>query len=173
MWGNRKISQIFLLVATFIIFFVNVFVWLFPGKDQDVGEVLVKSLQNTKYSIDEKLEKSFINLFSQKPNTSSETLNDAKDTDEQSGAGIKNDGFGDEHIDDVLDDLEYFEQDEDVKNDEIIASGSCGSDEDDLKEHVEFNNGRLRRKAVLGNNIDSSDLKVWGLGLASFIEPLT
>ncbi|XP_044466219.1 ribosome biogenesis protein bms1 isoform X2 [Mangifera indica] len=129
------------------------------GKDQDVGEVLVKSLQNTKYSIDEKLEKSFINLFSQKPNTSSETLNDAKDTDEQSGAGIKNDGFGDEHIDDVLDDLEYSEQDEDVKNDEIIASGSCGSDEDDLKEHVEFNNGRLRRKAVLGNNIDSSDLK--------------
>ncbi|KAL5060639.1 hypothetical protein RYX36_032243 [Vicia faba] len=35
------------------------------GNERDVGEVLVKSLQNTKYSINEKLESSFINLFRQ------------------------------------------------------------------------------------------------------------
>ncbi|KAJ6420509.1 hypothetical protein OIU84_027949 [Salix udensis] len=52
------------------------------GKDQDVGESLVKSLQNTKYSIDEKLEKSFISLFSRNANISSEAQNDAKDNHE-------------------------------------------------------------------------------------------
>ncbi|KAL5070931.1 hypothetical protein RYX36_021818 [Vicia faba] len=35
------------------------------GNERDVGEVLVKSLQNTKYSINEKLESSSINLFRQ------------------------------------------------------------------------------------------------------------
>ncbi|KAL5055793.1 hypothetical protein RYX36_036475 [Vicia faba] len=35
------------------------------GNERDVGEVLVKSLQNTKYSINEKLESNSINLFRQ------------------------------------------------------------------------------------------------------------
>ncbi|KAL5055794.1 hypothetical protein RYX36_036476 [Vicia faba] len=35
------------------------------GNERDVGDVLVKSLQNTKYSINEKLESSSINLFRQ------------------------------------------------------------------------------------------------------------
>nr|GEZ64503.1 ribosome biogenesis protein BMS1 homolog [Tanacetum cinerariifolium] len=43
--------------------------------DRDVGEVLVKSLQNTKYSVDEKLNSSFINIFSQKSNKPEEITN--------------------------------------------------------------------------------------------------
>ncbi|KAG2267559.1 hypothetical protein Bca52824_062114, partial [Brassica carinata] len=42
------------------------------GRGKDVGEDLVKSLQNTKYSVDEKLEKTFINLFGKKTSASSE-----------------------------------------------------------------------------------------------------
>ncbi|CAH8391677.1 unnamed protein product [Eruca vesicaria subsp. sativa] len=42
------------------------------GKGRDVGEDLVKSLQNTKYSVDEKLGKTFINLFGKKTSVSSE-----------------------------------------------------------------------------------------------------
>nr|GEZ63542.1 hypothetical protein [Tanacetum cinerariifolium] len=45
------------------------------GTDRDVGEVLVKSLQNTKYSVDEKLNSSFINIFSQKSNKPEEITN--------------------------------------------------------------------------------------------------
>ncbi|KAK9175435.1 hypothetical protein WN944_027442 [Citrus x changshan-huyou] len=48
------------------------------GKAQDVGEMLVKLFQNPKYSIDEKLEKSFISVFSCKPNISSDATNNAK-----------------------------------------------------------------------------------------------
>ncbi|GJN31378.1 hypothetical protein PR202_gb19769 [Eleusine coracana subsp. coracana] len=37
------------------------------GKGNDVGVALVKNLQNTRYSIDEKLEQSFINFFGRRP----------------------------------------------------------------------------------------------------------
>lgn len=40
------------------------------GKQRDVGVELVKSLQNTKYSVDEKLEKSNISVFGKKPHIS-------------------------------------------------------------------------------------------------------
>ena len=36
---------------------------LLEKENEDVGEAMVKNLQATKYSIDEKLEKSFIQLF--------------------------------------------------------------------------------------------------------------
>ncbi|KAH7851169.1 hypothetical protein Vadar_008107 [Vaccinium darrowii] len=49
------------------------------GKDRDVGEVLVKSLQNTKYSLDEKLENSFISLFAKKINLLSEAPSELED----------------------------------------------------------------------------------------------
>ncbi|KAK4855734.1 hypothetical protein QYF36_010327 [Acer negundo] len=143
------------------------------GKDQDVGEALVKSLQNTKYSIDEKLEKSFITLFSRKPSSSSKTLNDAKDADEdsdhihgmepckqyQSGEEINADGFGEEHGDEDVDGSDSSDQDGGVQKDDLIKSASGGSDEDNLMEHVEFIGGRRRRKAVFLSDGDHGDLK--------------
>ncbi|KAK0608744.1 hypothetical protein LWI29_035324 [Acer saccharum] len=143
------------------------------GKDQDVGEALVKSLQNTKYSIDEKLEKSFITLFSRKPSSSSKTLNDAKDADEdsdhfhgmepykqyQSGEEINADGSGEEHGDEDVDGSDSSDQDGGVQKDDLIKPASGGSDEDNLMEHVEFIGGRRRRKAVFLSDGDHDDLK--------------
>lgn len=151
------------------------------GKDQDVGEVLVKSLQNTKYSVDEKLEKSFISLFGRKPDSSSEARSDANNTLEnanriheiepleqyQSGL-MEVDRPGLLHD---TDDSESSDQDEPVQ--EKAKFESEGTDEeyhdlldqkapveDHMKEHVEFHQGRLRRKAVFGNDVDSDDLMV-------------
>ncbi|XP_028780097.1 ribosome biogenesis protein BMS1 homolog isoform X2 [Neltuma alba] len=124
------------------------------GKDRDVGEVLVRSLQNTKYSINEKLENSTINLFSQK---SSEALHDAR------GRNVENnemDMGGSES-----------DQDEAVPPSAISDSETSGSEEDSdtrdgnaatadhLKECVEFHGGRLRRRAVFGDDVNQNDLK--------------
>ncbi|KAH9783364.1 Bms1-type G domain-containing protein [Citrus sinensis] len=135
------------------------------GKDQDVGETLVKSLQNTKYSIDEKLENSFISLFSRKPNVSSDATNNAKDTDDdteyihdkqyQTGEGIAN-GLGENHRAEDMDGSESSDEETDAKNGETIKSGN---NEDKLVEHVEFNDGRLRRKAIFGKAVNHGDPK--------------
>ncbi|KAF8409106.1 hypothetical protein HHK36_005179 [Tetracentron sinense] len=157
------------------------------GKNHDVGEVLVKSLQNTKYSIDEKLEKSFITLFSRKPPISSEAKSDAKgaykedvehmngpETSEKDESGEENEanGFDEENDAEKLDDSESPEQDKAGEKDRIAeneANDSDGESDDareqqtslksDLKEQIEFHNGRLRRKAVSGSDVDHSDLK--------------
>ncbi|KAK9185514.1 hypothetical protein WN943_025870 [Citrus x changshan-huyou] len=100
------------------------------GKVQDVGEMMVKSLENTKYSIDEKLEKSFISVISRKPNISSDATNNAKDMD---------------------DDTEYT-HDKQYQTEEVNA--------DNFVEHVEFNEGQHRRKAIFGYGVDSGGLKV-------------
>ncbi|KAK9273456.1 hypothetical protein L1049_018266 [Liquidambar formosana] len=153
------------------------------GKERDVGEVLVKSLQNTKYSIDEKLEKSFITLFSRKHNILSESQSDANGTPEagelisgieppdqyQAGEEFKADGSDESDAED-LDGSESSEQDYAVKNDATINNDLSGSDEENgdaleqqpplqnnLEEHIEFHDGRMRRKAVFGNDIDHND----------------
>ncbi|KAH9727366.1 ribosome biogenesis protein bms1 [Citrus sinensis] len=135
------------------------------GMDQDVGETLVKSLQNTKYSIDEKLENSFISLFSRKPNVSSDATNNAKDTDDdteyihdkqyQTGEGIAN-GLGESQRAEDMDGSESSDEETDAKNCETIKSGD---NEDKLVEHVEFNDGRLRRKAIFGKAVNHGDPK--------------
>jgi ribosome biogenesis protein BMS1 len=120
------------------------------GKERDVGVDLVKSLQNTKYSINEKLENSFINLFDQKGKVSSEALGDAQGTNE---------------------DVEQHGKVETSDNNEIDSDASESSDGDEadaitnddgnhLKEQIEFHNGRQRRKAIFGNDIDHSDQMV-------------
>lgn len=161
---------------SFIVFGPKLVALLLPGKGEDVGETLVKSLQNTKYSIDEKLEKSFISLFSRKPN-SSNVPNNAKDTDEdpedihdkqyQTGEEINADGLGEKHVAEDLDNSESSDEDGDAEKGKKIKSGS-DSDEDNVAEHVEFNDGRLRRKAIFGNDVDHGDLKVLNAGYYCF-----
>ncbi|XP_021296525.1 ribosome biogenesis protein BMS1 homolog isoform X2 [Herrania umbratica] len=143
------------------------------GKEQDVGEALVKSLQNIKNPIDEKLEKSKISLFSQNPNGLLETEGRKKDCDKSP-----------KHIRDIepLKQYQPGEEDDAALVDEESADsdldGSKSSDLDDegnnfdeenadpserpgrVMEQVEFHNGRKRRKAIFGNSIDHSSLKV-------------
>ncbi|XP_068471724.1 uncharacterized protein [Phaseolus vulgaris] len=130
------------------------------GKDRDVGEVLVKSLQNTKYSINEKLENSFISLFGEKPKVSSEALADAHGTNndvEQTEAVINSKD---------LDGSESSDQDEEDTLKESEASGSDDEDSpnsnslngDQIQEHIEFHDGRRRRRAIFGNDTDQSDV---------------
>ncbi|KAJ0969389.1 hypothetical protein J5N97_022266 [Dioscorea zingiberensis] len=141
------------------------------GKDRDVGVELVKTLQNTKYSIDEKLEQSFINFFSRRAPTMSEDNGDEIDVGDLNISGHEdienlnqmhsmgtnksmvkklrkesNSDDSDEEIDHAVD----SEYDDDPDNDDEQPSAlSC-----DLKEEVEFHNGRLRRKAVSSNSED-------------------
>ncbi|GAV73539.1 DUF663 domain-containing protein/AARP2CN domain-containing protein [Cephalotus follicularis] len=158
----------------------------FSDKDPDVGEALVKSLQNTKYTINEKLEKSFINLFSRKPNISSEDQSNANHSKEaleeipntepstqyQSGEEIEADGLCGEGVDGDLDGSKSTGQDEGVQEDALTRSESSDSDEenskavekqgrhkDQLKEHIQFQDGRLRRKVIFGNDINHTELK--------------
>lgn len=143
------------------------------GKDQDVGESLVKSLQNTKYSIDEKLEKSFISLFSRN-NISSEAQNDAKDNHRSvdRSYNLEPNELDEESDAEDLDGSESTDEDEAAQKDAVVNEESDGSDEeygaaakqkadpqDCMKEQVEFHGGRLRRKAMFGNDIDDKDLK--------------
>ena len=111
------------------------------GKERDVGVDLVKSLQNTKYSINEKLENSFINLFDQKGKVSSEALGDARGTNED----VEQDGT---------------DSDASESSDRDEADAITNDDGNHLKEQIEFHNGRQRRKAIFGNDIDQSDRMV-------------
>ncbi|URE32774.1 Ribosome biogenesis protein BMS1, partial [Musa troglodytarum] len=145
------------------------------GKDRDVGVALVKTLQNTRYSIDEKLEQSFINLFGRKPPSASDDNVDAN----ESGYSQGHVSILDQEDDDCLDDKEVSDDDEARKNELIAESESDDSDGDDnctmdddhvgdqqitafshdLKEEIEFHNGRFRRKVISSDYKDNGDLQ--------------
>lgn len=138
-----------------------------------MGVALVKSLQNTKYSVDEKLEESFINLFSRKPNLLSKAQSDGKDTDEsrehigriesfeeyQSGEATKGEGSAEESD---AEDFDGSESESSDKNEAVHkdASDHDATHKDHLKEHVEFHDGRSRRKVIFGNDLDRNDIEV-------------
>ncbi|KAG8646425.1 ribosome biogenesis protein BMS1 homolog isoform X2 [Manihot esculenta] len=153
------------------------------GKDQDVGEVLVKSLQNTKYSIDEKLENSFITLFSRNPPVASDTQTYVSDSNEEQRDDtkpfelnelenqIEPDRSGEESDTEYSEGSESFDEDEFTQRDAMINGEDGDSDggnvnasnhqtslKDRLKEQVEFHDGRLRRKATFGDDMDDQDL---------------
>ncbi|KAK7341555.1 hypothetical protein VNO80_24489 [Phaseolus coccineus] len=130
------------------------------GKDRDVGEVLVKSLQNTKYSINEKLENSFISLFGEKPKVSSEALADAHGTnndEEQTEAVINTkDLDGSESSD--QDEEDTMKESEAFGSDDEESPNSNSLNGDQIQEHIEFHDGRRRRRAIFGNDIDQRDV---------------
>ncbi|KAJ9185011.1 hypothetical protein P3X46_004691 [Hevea brasiliensis] len=155
------------------------------GKEQDVGEVLVKSLQNTKYSIDEKLENSFITLFSRNPIIASDTQNYVSDSYEEQRRDI--DPLKQNELEDQIepggsreesdtedsdgsessDHNEVAQRDAMVNGEDGVSDDECGGDasnhqanlKDCLKEHAEFYGGRLRRKAMFGDDMDDKDLE--------------
>lgn len=151
---------------------------ILPGKDHDVGEVLVKTLQNTKYSIDEKLEQSFINLFSRKRPTSLEDKcgpegAPMKDNDQHKLIPLNQDR--DEHMvytgaseseQDKDEGKFQFEDNEDLDSAESDEEEGAGDGEQasplksDLKEEIEFHGGRVRRRAVSTSDFAHGDLEV-------------
>lgn len=147
------------------------------GKDRDVGEVLVRSLQNTKFSINEKLANSTISLFSQKSNMSSKALHDAQGGNVDIEQDFKTENSDKDQSKQVVEagtiDEENNETDTDGSESSDHDSDNSGSDQengdvtdgkdtlgDHFKEHVEFHGGRVRRRAVFGNDVDQNDLKV-------------
>jgi ribosome biogenesis protein BMS1 len=125
---------------------------------------LVKTLQNTRYSLDEKLEQSFINFFGGRPAAQS------KDSDAEGNViSASQDDQGDTNLQQVdngnnsnavtMESNEHSEgsSDSEEDNDDIQLR-----DRDvDLREEVEICNGRLRRKAVSANFLDDVDDEVY------------
>ncbi|KAI3468188.1 hypothetical protein Pfo_024851 [Paulownia fortunei] len=150
------------------------------GKQRDVGVELVKSLQNTKYSVDEKLEKSFITLFGKKPNSSSEAPTGSVDAHEvadqelplepveQYRSEIK-DEDGDTEDEDGLESLDgenFFNKksssktiDDSSDEETFYASEQQHPITSNFKEEIDFHEGRVRRKAVFENEMDIDNLK--------------
>ncbi|KAJ0806221.1 putative ribosome biogenesis protein Bms1/Tsr1 [Helianthus annuus] len=118
------------------------------GTEKDVGVDLVKSLHNTKYTVDEKLNKSSINLFSQKSYNSKEITN----------------GDNEDH-DKLIEPVEEFDTvDSDDESDDSAEPGSPKSNnrnktlvENKIEEEREVHEGRIRRKAVFGNESELDD----------------
>ena len=99
----------------------------------------MKSLQNTKYSVDEKLEKTFINLFGKKTSASSERKleEDAQSSPEGSDTESS----------------EEFQSGDEVDDHEMDVDSNDGK----IKEKTELRGGRLRRKAIFKDEVDLSD----------------
>ncbi|CAL4914250.1 unnamed protein product [Urochloa decumbens] len=117
------------------------------GKGKDVGVALVQTLQQTRYSLNEKLEQSFIDLFGRGPAAQS------KDSDAEGNVIPASQG-------------DQEDANMDTNGHSECSSDSEGDDDDDIQlsdrdvevtEKVEFCNGRLRRKAVSPNFQDDVD----------------
>ncbi|KAL0311937.1 UNVERIFIED_CONTAM: Ribosome biogenesis protein BMS1 [Sesamum radiatum] len=156
------------------------------GKQRDVGVELVKSLQNTKYSVDEKLEKSFITLFGKKPNSLSEAPTGSVNAHELANREVSLEPV--EHYQpDIKDEEGESDEDSDTEDEDgldasygekILKRKSSSrimddsSDEEtnyaseqqpptqsNFKEQIDFHEGRVRRKAVFENEMDIDNLK--------------
>lgn len=107
---------------------------------------LVKQLHEVKYSIDEQLQESFINLFSQKKQH--EANERFLENGETAGS--------DKESDDADVNSSESSDDTDAEGDDTLVSQGDDSGQQHLKntftEQVEFNDGRIRRKAIFGNH---------------------
>lgn len=136
------------------------------GKSRDVGEAMVKSLQNTKYSIDEKLENSFISLFGKRMDTPNDQKGAQESVDQLENVkpGKLKSSESDEESDDDDDSSEMSDEDKTLEDG---AESGDGFDEENNKaikrnnllEHVELHDGRMRRKAVFEDDDNDDRLK--------------
>ncbi|KAL3655679.1 Glycoside hydrolase 2 (Mannanase, beta-galactosidase) [Castilleja foliolosa] len=155
------------------------------GKQRDVGVELVKSLQNSKYSVDEKLEKSSITLFRKKPVLSYETPTSSvpaahevplepveKYQNEKEGDGGESDEDSDTEDEDDLESSDGGKIPEkkspantidDRSDEEALYSSEQQSPirkgQNNINEQIEFHEGRERRKVNFVNEIDVDNLK--------------
>ncbi|KAJ6818124.1 ribosome biogenesis protein BMS1-like protein isoform X2 [Iris pallida] len=153
------------------------------GNDNDVGQVLVKSLQNTKYSIDEKLEQGSIDVYARKsPYLESENNADAKDLlirsenskeregeqgspsisvqgnfDTTSGEGLSGKDKAVEGNNTYKSDPEDSDEESDYSQQDQFEKDDHNPFNYDLKEEVEFHSGRQRRKAISSSYEDNTN----------------
>ncbi|KAG0630203.1 hypothetical protein M758_1G161900 [Ceratodon purpureus] len=106
-------------------------------ENDDVGVAMVKTLQNTKYSIDEKLNNSFIQLFRGSGPMKLDS-NDAKGKEESEEED-------DEDVDGDEDEDESEEEDEDEDDDD-------DEDEEEDEEEDDKKNGKTRKQIVPSTN---------------------
>ncbi|XBH85157.1 hypothetical protein VPH35_073148 [Triticum aestivum] len=134
------------------------------GKGNDVGVALVKTLQNTKYSLDEKLDQSFINFFGRRPAAQSEDSDmtgnaiSSRHNDQGEANILAQVGGNNLSSAGTLESNGHSSSecssDSEGDNDDDIQPSDHGVD---LREEVEFCNGRMRRKAVSANFQDVDD----------------
>ncbi|XP_048571051.1 ribosome biogenesis protein BMS1 homolog isoform X2 [Triticum urartu] len=134
------------------------------GKGNDVGVALVKTLQNTKYSLDEKLDQSFINFFGRRPAAQSEDSDmtgnaiSSRQNDQGEANILAQVGGNNLSSAGTLESNGHSSSecssDSEGDNDDDIQPSDHGVD---LREEVEFCNGRMRRKAVSANFQDVDD----------------
>ncbi|XP_073159506.1 uncharacterized protein [Henckelia pumila] len=145
------------------------------GKERDVGVELVKSLQNTKYSVDEKLEKSSISLFGEKTSRLSEAQSDSPDLGEplepvdQYRFGMLDDNSDSDEESDAkdVDALDSSEREKTIQKNSSTKATDDSSDEENLFasekkspiEQIDICEGRVRRKAIFENDMDINYLK--------------
>lgn len=115
-----------------------------------------------KYSIDEQLEERFINLFSRKNDKHEAHLSVAGGRFHEDGEAAGSDKESD---DDDRNSSESSDDDELEENDTMMIKGDGSSNSqqglrNNFKEHVELRDGRIRRKAVFGNDDSDADEKV-------------
>ncbi|VAH90660.1 unnamed protein product [Triticum turgidum subsp. durum] len=148
------------------------------GKGNDVGVALVKTLQNTKYSLDEKLDQSFINFFGRRPAAQSEDSDmtgnaiSSRQNDQGEANILAQVGGNNLSSAGTLESNGHSSSecssDSEGDNDDDIQPSDHGVD---LREEVEFCNGRMRRKAVSANfqdvDDDDDDDEVYHLPLGS------
>lgn len=142
------------------------------GKDRDVGESLVKNLQTTRYSIDEKLNKSFINLFNVKPYISSENevrseitsnnISAQEHIDPKDGTSLEVNNKTEKR--DVIKEIESDDSDDSDEENDYESEGNDDVDglqisfsDDDIED--EFQNGMMRRKVNSTNDDDLESSK--------------
>ncbi|CAN0876966.1 Ribosome biogenesis protein BMS1 homolog [Linum grandiflorum] len=130
------------------------------GKKQDVGEVLMKSLQNTKYSIDEKLRESFISLFSRDKTVTPGHESSTQDNNKNEDHMLKSEAVKQSDLADKAEPHGPSKSDaEDSDAEDSDGSASSGDspaapEKQAFTEQVEHHQGRLRRKAVFENDTD-------------------
>ena len=197
-----QVGYVYIFLLLFILFLFLLSVWfpslitciLSSGTNRDVGEVLVKTLQNTRYSIDEKLEQSFINLFGNIRPTASE------DNDVATGNILKKCGQSNEfeiekdqvqpseqavidHISGGVSEkgksdyeviTEQSDEDDSVESDYSPEDQHEHDEQNpfshDLKEKVEYRDGRSRRKAISSKYEDGADAEV--INIFSLLLPI-
>lgn len=115
------------------------------GEKADIGEVLVKTLQKTKYSIDEKLEQSFIKLFSGAVPAKSESR--SVEQAENSGS---------EHHEEESSTDEENERNGDLGHNRMLHSRVL-SVSTQVPELEDFKNGRLRRRVFFSDDLENKD----------------
>ncbi|KAK9699419.1 hypothetical protein RND81_08G172100 [Saponaria officinalis] len=116
----------------------------------DVGEEMVKSLQKVTNPIDEQLQEGQLKLFSGK-----------QDKHEADVAAVEDEASGsDDESDDSDSGSDDESDDSDSDSDSLESSDNEMDDKEKVKnkvkEHVEFANGRTRRKAMFGDDDHAS-----------------